>query len=266
MKAKALCQSTIRAVHKFALSRPVPEKVAIYLHQVHKGEYAQLESFVRHWKDQGYAFVNARDYVAAQGRRVLYLSFDDNFHSWLDITSLLDDLQVKATFFINTLPIRDQASQDDIDTFFDRICYDNGSTMPGTLSTSEICEISDRGHTVGCHSHSHHNLADLPEKQARSEILRSKKILEEILGGKICDFAYPYGMRRHFNEELRKYCIEIGFSTVSNGIPGMLQAAVRPESIHRSTWRFDRSIRYNIQNLKIDSRFMERLTGRTAVV
>ena len=266
MRVKALCQSAIREVHKCAFLRPMPEKVAIYLHEIHKDEFSNFEEFVRYWKDQDYAFVNARDYVAAQGRRVLYLSFDDNFRSWLDTLPLFDELDVKATFFINTSPIRDRVSQDEIDVFFERIAYENGAARTQTLSASEICEIANRGHTIGCHSHSHHNLSELTDEQARSEILQCKTILEEILGGEVRDFAYPYGMRRHFNEALREYCTEIGLTTVSNGIPGMLHDTVRPDSIHRSPWRFDRPIHYNVQNLKIDSRFMERLTGRTAAV
>lgn len=266
MGVKALCQSAIREVHKCAFLRPVPEKVAIYLHEIHKSDDSKFAEFARYWKDQGYTFVNARDYVAAQGRRVLYLSFDDNFRDWLDTLALFDTLDVTATYFINTAPIRGRGSQDEINLFFERIAYGNGATRPKTLSASEIREIADRGHTVGCHSHSHHNLSELPEEQAKSEILQSKTILEEILGSKVRDFAYPYGMRRHFNESLRRYCMEIGFSTVSNGIPGMLHAAVTPDSIHRSTWRFDRSIQYNVQNLKIDNRVMERFTGRTAAI
>ncbi len=266
MNVKALCQSAIREVHKCAFLRPLPQKVAIYLHEIHETEFAEFEAFLRYWKDQGYSFVNARDYVAAEGRRVIYLSFDDNFRNWLETFSLFDDLDVKATFFINTAPIRDRASPCDIDGFFNRIAYNSGGAWPETLSTAEIAEIAARGHTVGCHSHNHHNLSTLPEDQAKSEIRQSKTILEDILGGEVFDFAYPYGMRRHFNESLRRYCREIGFATVSNGIPGMLHDPVRADSIHRSAWRFDQSIDYNLQNLKIDSRIMERLTGRTAAV
>ena len=95
--------------------------------------------------------------------------------------------------------------------------------------------------------------------------MRAQEVLTEVLGHPIRHFSYPYGMRRHFNDQLYAYCSDIGIETVATGIPAMLHSRSR-KPIHRSPWRFGQSLQYNLVNLKIDGSYFERLTGRAAAV
>ena len=70
-------------------------------------------------------------------------------------------------------------------------------------------------------------LAALPAAEARKDIRTSKQLLEDLLGEEVTHFSYPYGMRRHFTENLRGFCRDIGFHTIANAIPGMQFVARR---------------------------------------
>lgn len=88
------------------------------------------------------------------------------------------------------------------------------------LNWDEIREMSDNGIEFGAHSHSHPILSRLPLEEAKKDIFLSKKILEEQLGKPVRHFAYPNGRAEDFNEDLRNYCREIGFDTVSTVLYG----------------------------------------------
>lgn len=102
--------------------------------------------------------------------------------------------------------------------------------------------------------------------RAQEEIIRSKQILEDLLDHRIVDFSYPFGMRRHFTPELRRYCFGIGFRSVANAIPGMQYAGHTVDNIQRTPWDLDAVVKYNLDSLRIDGRLFELLTGRSAVI
>jgi hypothetical protein len=98
------------------------------------------------------------------------------------------------------------------------------------------------------------------------EIRGSKLALEAVLGHNVCDFAWPYGMRRHFSEPLRRYCSDIGFKTIANAIPGCQKIVERdPLNIHRSDWHFGVSLENNIAHLCVDARLFAWITGRSVL-
>ncbi len=88
------------------------------------------------------------------------------------------------------------------------------------LNWDEIREMASHGIEFGAHSHSHPILSRLPLEEAKRDILLSKTILEEQLGKPVRHFAYPNGRAEDFSEELRSYCREIGFDTVSTVLYG----------------------------------------------
>jgi peptidoglycan/xylan/chitin deacetylase (PgdA/CDA1 family) len=161
---------------------------------------------------------------------------------------------------VNTLPLRDLADKQTVSQFRER----TAAPWCDPLSSDELVALRTRGHTIGSHSHSHFDLASLPPSKALDEIRNGKAMLERIIGGRVDHFAYPYGMRRHFTQALHAMCLECGFKTIASGIPGHLHG---PSSglLHRTQWDFDHSLEYNLQNLRIDGRLFERVTGRSAV-
>lgn len=209
----------------------------------------------------GYVFTDPEGLQRRHLPRCVLFSFDDCYRNWYEALELFDDVSVKVTFYVNTLPLRELASTETVSQFRERT---EAKEWFEPLSSDELVALRVRGHTVGSHSHSHFDLASLPLSKARDEIRLGKVTLEQIIGERVDHFAYPYGMRRHFTPALEAICLEYGFKTIATGIPGHLHA---PSSglLHRTRWDFRHSLEHNLQNLRIDGRLFERVSGRSAV-
>ncbi len=262
MDMKRSLQAAIRKFHKTFALRPLPDKVGLYFHCLEESQYAAFSECIKFWTSHGYRIVDIEDFVGLNQEKLLFLSFDDNYRSWHRALPLLDSLKAKATFFVNTKPIRGVAERSEIDGYFDIISHQGERE---TLSKTEICEIAEAGHTIGCHGHSHVNLGAVSEDVARTEILSSKKLLEDILQFRVADFSYPFGMRRNFKDSLRKFCLESGFRSICNATPGLLYSKQTLHSLNRSSWDLEMPLEYNIDNIRIDGRIFELITGRSAV-
>lgn len=254
-------QLLVRRAHTNLLSGPLPSQVALCLHELERQMWPAFREMVEHFLDAGYRFVAPDAFPQAEGRVVL-LSFDDNYRSLWTALPLLERLDITATFYVNSCAFRGRSSEAEIEAYFDRLRV-VGERIP--LSIGELREIAAAGHVVGAHGHSHRMLAALPPAEARDDIKTSKRVLEDLLGHEVAHFSYPYGMRRHFREDLRGFCRDIGFRTIANAIPGMQFAVQTADRIQRSVWRLDATVEFNLSNLRVDGRLFERLTGRSAV-
>jgi peptidoglycan/xylan/chitin deacetylase (PgdA/CDA1 family) len=193
----------------------------------------------------------------------LFLSFDDNYHNWLDIAELLYKNNCTATFYTNSGPFKDRADRKDIEDYYSRIRYFKDVN---SLTTFELKKIhSDYNHTIGAHTVFHYNLNKLPFIAACKEILQNKRDLELIIGQEVKHFSYPFGMRKYFNSDLRKYCKQVGFDTVSNAIPGRLYKRHDCYNINRTMWDFKKSFKYNLDNIKINGVPFESITGKSPI-
>lgn len=67
--------------------------------------------------------------------------------------------------------------------------------------------------TIGAHTQTHCPLSKLTADEAKSEMLNSKKILEEITGKTVDHFAYPYGTKNEAGKREYKLAEETGFKT-----------------------------------------------------
>jgi peptidoglycan/xylan/chitin deacetylase (PgdA/CDA1 family) len=254
-------QGLIRAVHLRFFRRSLPQKLALYLHTT-AGQLGRLEELLCFLGEQGYAFTGPDAFAAATDRTV-FLSFDDNYRSWLDMLKPLEEFQVRATFYVNSWPFRDRVSGAEVRSYLKKLGV--SSDEEATLSTGELREIADAGHLIGAHTRTHPVLTSIPQNIAREEIRVNKEELERIVQRPVIHFSYPFGMRRHFNRSLRAYCGSIGFTTVANATPCMQYARSRPHDLHRSVWFLERPFEYNLANVCVDGRLFQALTGRSAV-
>jgi peptidoglycan/xylan/chitin deacetylase (PgdA/CDA1 family) len=252
----------IRRFHEIFLKRELSERLAIYFHEVPTADYGKFSDLIAFFKADGYVFVDAAGLCALGGGKRIFISFDDNYGSWTKLLNLFDDCGIGVTFFVNTVPFRDVAATPAINDYFDRIKH-YGERI--SLSTTELRELAAAGHRIGCHSHSHLDLTKLTRSRWGSEIDLSKSVLEEIIGHQVVDFAYPFGMRRHFSRPLRTYCLGLGFHTISNSIPGRQCAPHRLDSINRGMWALEENFDFNINNLQMDGRVFEQITGRSPI-
>ena len=116
-------------------------------------------------------------------------TFDDGKKSSLIAADLLNLKNMKGIFFVIT-------------GLIGRKDY---------LNKREINYLSDKGHIIGSHSHSHSSFDVLSDKKAEEELIKSKKILEEITGSKIFDFAFPGGKKKNHHTSLAK---KIGYKNI----------------------------------------------------
>lgn len=254
-------QGLVRGVHHKFFCRLLPPKLALYLHTT-AGHMDRLEELLHFLREQSYSFTGPDEFSAATGRAV-FLSFDDNYRSWLNAVELLEKFQVHATFYVNSWPFRDCVSPEEVNAYLEKLRV--GSDRETTLSTGELRHIANSGHVIGAHTHTHPVLTSIPQNLAREEIRVNKEELERIVQCQVVHFSYPFGMRRHFNNTLRAYCQSIGFRTIANAIPGMQYAASRPDALHRSVWYLEQPLEFNLANVCVDGRLFEMLTGRSAV-
>jgi len=254
--------NAIRSLHLKISDRGLPLQLAIYGHAVKSEEFTALEECVEHFSALGYKFCTMSDLFVLDGAKRIALSFDDNYQAWHPMLRTLENLRISVTFYVNTLPFGGEATKSEINNYYDRLQH-GGDRTP--LSVQELCDIAAAGHTIGSHTHSHYMLTRIGYESAIEDIKKGKLVLENILGYPVTDFSFPFGMGRHFNSRLQSYCLSLGFKTIAAAIPGMQHSQRRYPYLHRTMWHLDKSLEFNVANLRIDGKLFVTLTGRSPV-
>jgi peptidoglycan/xylan/chitin deacetylase (PgdA/CDA1 family) len=276
---KEVLQGFVRGFHTLLLNRGLPDRMGLYFHNIESSQRDTFSDVILRLKDLGYRFVDVEAYtrsgtkgparipagniVESSGKQAS-VSFDDNYVEWHESLELLERLGVRATFYVNTAPLRDSATETEIQEYYEqRLRYKGKPTRP--LNMDEVRAIRDAGHTIGVHTHNHYVLSELPIETAKEEIYICRDRLEQGLGQRLRHFSYPFGMRRHFSPALKAYCLESGFETIAQATPGMLHERFDGVTIQRTDWRLGDTFESNEVRFSIDGRLFERLTGRSAV-
>ena len=103
---------------------------------------------------------------------VVCLTFDDGFSSdWEIVFPVLQEHGASATFYVVT----------------------DWIGKSGYLTKSQIREMKDAGMQIGSHSHTHPDFRILDSDNIRHELTYSRQTLEDIVGGDITTFSFPFG-------------------------------------------------------------------------
>lgn len=122
-------------------------------------------------------------------------SFDDGGQSfYTNITPILEKYGFKGRFFISTKYIGTE-------TF---------------MSKEQIQELSQRGHIIGSHAHTHEHLYMMKPDQIYDEWRRSKCILEDIIGAAVEYASIPNG---DISKNGLKIMEQLGFKNIYTSIP-----------------------------------------------
>lgn len=143
---------------------------------------------MRYLKRNGYYTVSLDDWADAveartplPGRPVI-ITFDDAYRDFLvNACPALERSNFKATVFVPTDKVGIPADWDPVSEPLQIMTWD------------ELREIVDRGMSVGSHSASHRNLAELTAAEVRSEAEQSRAALESKLGVEVASIAFPWG-------------------------------------------------------------------------
>lgn len=165
--------------------------------------------------------------------RYFCLTFDDGFRSCAYAAEVLTERSIPAAFYIATdfvghaLPPGPEARR--------LFGFGASDAALGFLSWNEIRRMAEAGMTIGSHSCSHPKLVGLDTEAARTEMERSKTVIEAEIGRPCRHFCAPYGLpAAHWNSsrdpELARQC---GYASFATGLRGCGHSGTDPYRLPR---------------------------------
>jgi peptidoglycan/xylan/chitin deacetylase (PgdA/CDA1 family) len=116
------------------------------------------------------------------------LTFDDGTSDHFQVVRpLLRELDIQALFYISTAKLN-------------RHDY---------LTSEQVRQLWESGHTIGSHSHSHKRLDMVPWEQATQELDLSAMVIQKIVGQRPVHFAPPGGF---YNRSVQAIAQRVGYS------------------------------------------------------
>jgi peptidoglycan/xylan/chitin deacetylase (PgdA/CDA1 family) len=155
--------------------------------------------------DEGYQAITAADLAERQAsgtelpKRPVVLTFDDAYDDFY--TAALPVLRkhgFPSTVFVPTGCVG-------LTAWFN--AFMGGEDHP-MMSWPALRDALAEGVEIGAHSHTHPQLDLVPERVARDEVTRSRRLLEDQLGVPVEGFAYPFG---YWNRAARAAVAAEGF-------------------------------------------------------
>lgn len=126
--------------------------------------------------DQLYAYLTTG---AALPAKPFMITFDDGPLDQYEIaTPILEKLGFKASYYIMTVAIGRR-----------------GKTP--YMDKTQIKDLADRGHNVGCHTWDHHNVKKYTADDWKTQLDEPTEKIAGITGKPVTDFAYPFGLWNH---------------------------------------------------------------------
>jgi peptidoglycan/xylan/chitin deacetylase (PgdA/CDA1 family) len=114
--------------------------------------------------------------------RQFTITFDDAYEDNLPAYEALAERGWPATWFVVSSAIGGLSTW-----------RDPGVPRRPTMLPNHLREMRTNGMEIGGHSRSHRALADAPVSELAVETVGCRKALEDVLGGSVESFAYPYG-------------------------------------------------------------------------
>ena len=158
--------------------------------RLHKATYSQFEAHPKNCFFGNGEDCGAIKSVDVSGRKKKYISltFDSSWNNTQTyrLLDLLDKYDVKATFFMTSIFIKD--------------------------NPDHVKEVISRGHEIGNHTNTHTSFLKFdPVKdidKMKNEITECHKLIKDLTGIDMCLFRFPYG---DYNAEAIKVVKELGY-------------------------------------------------------
>lgn len=169
-----------------------PDLFAAQMQYLHDQRYTPLT--VTHWA----WLMEQRSYLP---EHPIVISFDDGYADFLDYAlPILQQYGFEATLYVVTKYVGQSSTW----------LHGQGAGDRSMLTWVQLAEVSAAGIECGAHSHTHVQLDAVPLPEAREEIARSKRELEQHLNQPVETFAYPYG---YHTVRVRELVQEAGFTS-----------------------------------------------------
>lgn len=153
------------------------------------------------------------------------VTFDDGYEdNYIYAFPILQKFNIDATMFITTGFINGEV---DIRNIF----KEYGQLK--ILNWIQIREMQRFGISFGSHTHTHPNLVLLNKERLYEEFIKPKQLMENHLGTEVISLAYPFGQRKHFNEEIKQIAKEVGYRLACSTILGCDNSKTDLFELHR---------------------------------
>lgn len=139
-----------------------------------------------------------------------------------DLSRTVKKIEAVRMVFSLLNQVREIRKKPTLHHLFEKLKIDeNELKMNSTLSWEEIREMGRKGIEFGAHTLTHPILTKTSPEQAEKEIIKSKLKIEEKIGKAVNSFSYPQGDPSTYNESLKKFLKNSGFSCACTTIQGV---------------------------------------------
>ncbi len=146
-------------------------------------------------------------------RSCVSITFDDGYaENCAQALPLLVREQIPCTYFVTSRNVIDRRP----------FPHDVERGQPLEPNTpQQIRALAAAGIEIGCHTRQHVNLAALSDPaQLRDEIVTARHELEDLIGGPVRYFAFPYGHHVHMSRAAVSIARECGFTGICSAYGG----------------------------------------------
>ena len=214
-------------------------RVVLCYHSVNPARsYLSLspELFDRHleWLEEYCSVVSLHDLAAgrvqAPGPQVA-ITFDDGYaDNHIHALPLLTARGLPATFFLTAgfLERDEQVMTRLAETWHTPV------ERLSPLAWEQVEEMRAAGMSIGSHTWSHRNLAQIADAEVERELARSKQVLETRLSATVSAVAYPWGkLRRHVTDQTFANAARVGYRLGAFSLPRAVRESDPPLAIPR---------------------------------
>lgn len=259
MKTKPFLQKLLRDVNIKLSQKDIPKKICLSFNDINENDIRNIKSIIAYFKFLGFNFctVNYLDDNLDSSKKLIALSFNEGYSSWLNLNEYFTDENIRATFYLNTIYLKPEES---LDRFYRNINFNKKTKI---ISKSEINKLILNNHEIGAHGHSHVALSKMNFFEFLNDVNQNINILKESFDVDINSFAIPFGIRRHIKKEQLVY-LNDNFKTVAFLEPGMLFNH-KKGLIQRYPWKSEESFLFNLDNICSNTSLFNKVTKRSGL-
>ncbi len=153
----------------------------------------------------GFLFSNIKNQDISKNQ--ILVTFDDGYSNINEFAvPILDEVGGVATVFAISDYVGKKNSWD----------YFPVEKQVDHMNWTELRELHDRGWEIGSHGKTHRRLVGMDTKQVRSELITSKKHIEDQLGGEVTTFCPPFNV---WDSDLVSEIEQAGYSQIAISYP-----------------------------------------------
>lgn len=188
----------------------VPRVQFIYFHHLFSAELKGFKTFLNESMEI-YQIISTSEALdklrtGVVDRPYLSISSDDGFESNILASEVLHEYGIKACFFVPTSYVGEKLSKRSEKVFgFERMDF---------CTLADLQSMLSKGHEIGNHTVSHHNLNNMSETVIMNEIIQASEYLE---ANNIYPrhFAFPYGSKEFHSSIAKNICVQHGMNYFS---------------------------------------------------